>query len=104
MNFGVFLLDCLICLSDSNLCSTIHRRFIIVFEKYIKVKYPINMMIFFLCPYCFRNLSKNFSDMVFRLDQDEWAGGLSTHLGNLSTLMENSPKRSAQLHTDNSKA
>ncbi|XP_053357959.1 DNA replication ATP-dependent helicase/nuclease DNA2 [Clarias gariepinus] len=38
-----------------------------------------------------KNLSKNFADMVFRLDQDEGAGGLSTHLGNLSMLMENSP-------------
>lgn len=50
--------------------------------------------------HCFRNLSKNSSDMVFRLDQDEGAGGLSTHLGNLSMLMENSPKRSACLYTD----
>ncbi|KAK3554178.1 hypothetical protein QTP70_019104, partial [Hemibagrus guttatus] len=41
--------------------------------------------------YLDKNLSKNFSDMVFRLDQDEGAGGLSTHLGNLSMLMENSP-------------
>uniref|UniRef100_A0A8B9HZN5 DNA replication ATP-dependent helicase/nuclease DNA2 n=1 Tax=Astyanax mexicanus TaxID=7994 RepID=A0A8B9HZN5_ASTMX len=38
-----------------------------------------------------KNLSKFPSDMVFRLDQDEGAGGLSTHLGNLSTLMENTP-------------
>ncbi|XP_027030719.2 DNA replication ATP-dependent helicase/nuclease DNA2 isoform X1 [Tachysurus fulvidraco] len=38
-----------------------------------------------------KNLSKNYSDMVFRLDHDEGAGGLSTHLGNLSMLMENSP-------------
>lgn len=49
----------------------------------------------FSCPHWFRNLSKNFSDMVFRLDQDEGAGGLSTHLGNISMLMENSPNRSA---------
>ncbi|XP_058242748.1 DNA replication ATP-dependent helicase/nuclease DNA2 isoform X2 [Hemibagrus wyckioides] len=41
--------------------------------------------------YLDKNLSKNFSDMIFRLDQDEGAGGLSTHLGNLSMLMENSP-------------
>ncbi|XP_072533295.1 DNA replication ATP-dependent helicase/nuclease DNA2 [Salminus brasiliensis] len=38
-----------------------------------------------------KNLSKYPSEMVFRLDQDEGAGGLSTHLGNLSTLMENTP-------------
>ncbi|XP_034158646.2 DNA replication ATP-dependent helicase/nuclease DNA2 isoform X1 [Pangasianodon hypophthalmus] len=41
--------------------------------------------------YLDKNLSKYSSDMVFRLDQDEGAGGLSTHLGNLSVLMENSP-------------
>ncbi|KAI4886215.1 hypothetical protein NFI96_005228 [Prochilodus magdalenae] len=38
-----------------------------------------------------KNLSKYSSNMVFRLDQDEGAGGLSTHLGNLSMLMENTP-------------
>ncbi|TSK22614.1 DNA replication ATP-dependent helicase/nuclease DNA2 [Bagarius yarrelli] len=38
-----------------------------------------------------KNLSKYSAEMVFRLDQDEGAGGLSTHLGNLSMLMENSP-------------
>ncbi|XP_066536208.1 DNA replication ATP-dependent helicase/nuclease DNA2 [Hoplias malabaricus] len=38
-----------------------------------------------------KNLSKYSSGMVFRLDQDEGAGGLSTHLGNLSMLMENTP-------------
>ncbi|KAK1791837.1 hypothetical protein P4O66_013810 [Electrophorus voltai] len=38
-----------------------------------------------------KNLSKYSLDMVFRLDQDEGAGGLTTHLGNLSMLMENTP-------------
>ncbi|XP_065152926.1 DNA replication ATP-dependent helicase/nuclease DNA2 [Paramisgurnus dabryanus] len=38
-----------------------------------------------------KNLSKYSSNTVFRLDQDEGAGGLSTHLGNLSMLMENTP-------------
>uniref|UniRef100_A0A673G9V3 DNA replication ATP-dependent helicase/nuclease n=1 Tax=Sinocyclocheilus rhinocerous TaxID=307959 RepID=A0A673G9V3_9TELE len=38
-----------------------------------------------------KNLSKFSSNTVFRLDQDEGAGGLSTHLGNLSMLMENTP-------------
>ncbi|CAL8243483.1 unnamed protein product [Lota lota] len=37
-----------------------------------------------------RDLSK-FSDMSFRLDHDEGVVGLSTHLTNLSRLMENSP-------------
>uniref|UniRef100_A0A8C1H4R8 DNA replication ATP-dependent helicase/nuclease DNA2 n=1 Tax=Cyprinus carpio carpio TaxID=630221 RepID=A0A8C1H4R8_CYPCA len=38
-----------------------------------------------------KNLSKFSSNTVFRLDQDEGAGCLSTHLGNLSMLMENTP-------------
>uniref|UniRef100_A0AAY4E4T9 DNA replication ATP-dependent helicase/nuclease n=1 Tax=Denticeps clupeoides TaxID=299321 RepID=A0AAY4E4T9_9TELE len=38
-----------------------------------------------------RDLSKYPASVVFRLDQDEGAGGLSTHVGNLSKLMENSP-------------
>uniref|UniRef100_A0A672NBB4 DNA replication ATP-dependent helicase/nuclease DNA2 n=1 Tax=Sinocyclocheilus grahami TaxID=75366 RepID=A0A672NBB4_SINGR len=38
-----------------------------------------------------KNLSKFSSNTVFRLDQDEGAGGLSTHLGNLSMLIENTP-------------
>uniref|UniRef100_A0A8C2L5D7 DNA replication ATP-dependent helicase/nuclease n=1 Tax=Cyprinus carpio TaxID=7962 RepID=A0A8C2L5D7_CYPCA len=38
-----------------------------------------------------KNLSKYSSNTVFRLDQDEGAGGLGTHLGNLSMLMENTP-------------
>ncbi|XDV50215.1 hypothetical protein PO909_019314 [Leuciscus waleckii] len=38
-----------------------------------------------------KNLSKYSSNTVFRLDQDEGACGLSTHLGNLSMLMENTP-------------
>ncbi|XP_077093323.1 DNA replication ATP-dependent helicase/nuclease DNA2 isoform X3 [Siphateles boraxobius] len=38
-----------------------------------------------------KNLSKYSSNTIFRLDQDEGAGGLSTHLGNLSRLMENTP-------------
>ncbi|XP_041123508.1 DNA replication ATP-dependent helicase/nuclease DNA2 [Polyodon spathula] len=37
-----------------------------------------------------RNLSKHPLDTVFRLDQDEGIGGMDTHLGNLSKLMENS--------------
>ncbi|KAI5617418.1 DNA replication ATP-dependent helicase/nuclease DNA2 isoform X1 [Silurus asotus] len=41
--------------------------------------------------YLDKDLSKNSSDVIFRLDQDEGAGGLSTHLGNLCMLMENSP-------------
>uniref|UniRef100_A0A8C1PIL4 DNA replication ATP-dependent helicase/nuclease n=1 Tax=Cyprinus carpio TaxID=7962 RepID=A0A8C1PIL4_CYPCA len=41
-----------------------------------------------------KNLSKYSSNTVFRLDQDEGAGGLGTHLGNLSMLMENTPTRS----------
>uniref|UniRef100_A0A671L0N5 DNA replication ATP-dependent helicase/nuclease n=1 Tax=Sinocyclocheilus anshuiensis TaxID=1608454 RepID=A0A671L0N5_9TELE len=41
-----------------------------------------------------KNLSKFSSNTVFRLDQDEGAGGLSNHLGNLSMLMENTPTRS----------
>uniref|UniRef100_A0A671QYG6 DNA replication ATP-dependent helicase/nuclease n=1 Tax=Sinocyclocheilus anshuiensis TaxID=1608454 RepID=A0A671QYG6_9TELE len=40
-----------------------------------------------------KNLSKYSSNTVFRLDQDEGAGGLGTHLGNLSMLMENTPTR-----------
>ncbi|XP_057197424.1 DNA replication ATP-dependent helicase/nuclease DNA2 [Triplophysa rosa] len=38
-----------------------------------------------------KNLSKYSTSTVFRLDQDEGAGGLSTHLGNLSMLMVNTP-------------
>uniref|UniRef100_A0AAR2JNV4 DNA replication ATP-dependent helicase/nuclease n=1 Tax=Pygocentrus nattereri TaxID=42514 RepID=A0AAR2JNV4_PYGNA len=38
-----------------------------------------------------KNLSKYSSNMVFRLDHDEGVGGLSTHLGNLAMLMENTP-------------
>ncbi|TRY90563.1 hypothetical protein DNTS_002676 [Danionella cerebrum] len=38
-----------------------------------------------------KNLSKFSSTTIFRLDQDEGASGLSTHLGNLSMLMENTP-------------
>ncbi|XP_051779352.1 DNA replication ATP-dependent helicase/nuclease DNA2 [Erpetoichthys calabaricus] len=38
-----------------------------------------------------RNLSKYPSEAVFRLDQDEGVGGMDTHLGNISKLMENSP-------------
>ncbi|XP_063047000.1 DNA replication ATP-dependent helicase/nuclease DNA2 [Engraulis encrasicolus] len=38
-----------------------------------------------------RDLSKYPASMVFRLDQDEGAGGLNTHFGNISKLMENSP-------------
>ncbi|XP_056616934.1 DNA replication ATP-dependent helicase/nuclease DNA2 [Triplophysa dalaica] len=38
-----------------------------------------------------KNLSKYSTSTVFRLDQDEGASGLSTHLGNLSMLMENTP-------------
>ncbi|XP_041921126.1 DNA replication ATP-dependent helicase/nuclease DNA2 isoform X1 [Alosa sapidissima] len=38
-----------------------------------------------------RDLSRLPANMVFRLDQDEGAGGLSTHFGNISKLMENSP-------------
>ncbi|XP_061089148.1 DNA replication ATP-dependent helicase/nuclease DNA2 isoform X1 [Conger conger] len=37
-----------------------------------------------------RNLSKYSPETVFRLDQDEGVGGMDTHLGNLSKLMENS--------------
>ncbi|MBN3295920.1 DNA2 nuclease, partial [Amia calva] len=37
-----------------------------------------------------RNLSRYPMDIVFRLDQDEGVGGMDTHLGNLSKLMENS--------------
>ncbi|XP_069501087.1 DNA replication ATP-dependent helicase/nuclease DNA2 [Ambystoma mexicanum] len=37
-----------------------------------------------------RNLSKLPTDTVFRLDHDEGGGGLDTHVGNLSKLMENS--------------
>ncbi|XP_035254823.1 DNA replication ATP-dependent helicase/nuclease DNA2 isoform X1 [Anguilla anguilla] len=36
-----------------------------------------------------RNLSKYSPDIMFRLDQDEGVGGMDTHLGNLSKLMEN---------------
>ena len=39
-----------------------------------------------------RDLSK-FSEASFRLDHDEGVFGLSTHLTNLSRLMENSPDR-----------
>uniref|UniRef100_A0A674F6G4 DNA replication ATP-dependent helicase/nuclease n=1 Tax=Salmo trutta TaxID=8032 RepID=A0A674F6G4_SALTR len=38
-----------------------------------------------------RDLSKCSSDVVFRLDQDEGVMGLSTHLVNLSKMMERSP-------------
>ncbi|XP_030628088.1 DNA replication ATP-dependent helicase/nuclease DNA2 [Chanos chanos] len=38
-----------------------------------------------------RNLSRYPADTVFRLDQDEGGRGLSSHLRNLSMLMENSP-------------
>lgn len=38
-----------------------------------------------------KNLSKYSSNTVFRLDQDEGAGGLNSHLGNLSMFMENTP-------------
>ncbi|KAJ8416071.1 hypothetical protein AAFF_G00380930 [Aldrovandia affinis] len=37
-----------------------------------------------------RNLSKYSSETLFRLDQDDWVGGMDTHLGNLSKMMENS--------------
>ncbi|XP_036411425.1 DNA replication ATP-dependent helicase/nuclease DNA2 [Megalops cyprinoides] len=37
-----------------------------------------------------RNLSKYSHETLFRLDQDEGVGGMDTHLGNLSKLMENS--------------
>ncbi|XP_076831088.1 DNA replication ATP-dependent helicase/nuclease DNA2 [Brachyhypopomus gauderio] len=49
-----------------------------------------------------KDLSRYSSDMVFRLDQDEGAGGLSTHLGNISMLMENTPtsERLRQLIVD----
>lgn len=42
-----------------------------------------------------RDLSK-FSDVLFRLDADEGVVGLSTHLTNLSRLMENCQDRWAQ--------
>ncbi|KAL2083251.1 hypothetical protein ACEWY4_021024 [Coilia grayii] len=38
-----------------------------------------------------RDLSKYPANMVFRLDHDEGGGGLNTHFGNISKLMENSP-------------
>lgn len=38
-----------------------------------------------------RDLSSCHANMLFRLDQDEGAGGLGTHFGNISKLMENSP-------------
>ncbi|XP_062852289.1 DNA replication ATP-dependent helicase/nuclease DNA2 [Trichomycterus rosablanca] len=49
-----------------------------------------------------RNLSKYSSDLVFRLDQDEGVGGLSTHLTNLSLLMDKTPtsERLRQLIVD----
>lgn len=45
-----------------------------------------------------RDLSK-FRDVLFRLDGDEGAVGLSTHLCNLSRLMENGPNRWVNLAT-----
>lgn len=64
-----------------------------VFQPKLKTEAQLACLHMFLCLRTFyRDLSK-FSGVLFRLDGDEGVVGLSTHLTNLSRLMENCQDR-----------